>query len=267
MMNFGLVGAMGKMGKTIACLASSSDKLKLLVAIESSHNAHLNKKYGSLVGAEKYDFPLTTFDHLENVKIDGLIDFSSCASTLIAAVKAREKKIPLVIGTTGFSKTEREGIHQVSKEIPILLASNMSLGVNLLFWLVEKASHVLKDHSFDPEIIEIHHNQKKDAPSGTSRTLEEVILQQFNWSEGNLIHGRSGLLGSRDKKELGSHSLRGGDVVGEHSVYFFGEGERITLSHQATDRNIFASGALSALSFLGSQKPGLYTMRDVLALT
>ena len=266
-MNFALVGAMGKMGQSIAHLASSSHKLRLLVAIESVNNIHLNKQYSSLVGIEKYDFPLTTFDHLENVTIDGLIDFSSCASTLLSLEKAQEKNIPLVIGTTGFSQTEQDNIRQASKKIPILLASNMSLGVNLLFWLVEKASRVLKDYSFDPEIMEIHHNQKKDAPSGTSRTLEEVILQEFNWNKKSLIHGRSGLLGSRDKKELGSHSLRGGDVVGEHSVYFFGEGERLTLSHQATNREIFASGALNALLFLSSQKSGFYTMRDVLALT
>ena len=266
-MKFGLVGAMGRMGQTISCLANSSENLSLCAAIENSENIHLNKQYGSLVGIEKYDFPLATFDYLDSIELEGLIDFSSCASSLISLQKAQTKKIPLVIGTTGFNSKEREIIYKVSNDIPILLSSNMSLGVNLLFWLVEKASYVLKNYSFDPEIIEIHHNQKKDAPSGTSGTLEEIILQEFGWNQKRLIHGRFGLASPRKKEELGSHSLRGGDVVGEHSIYFFGEGERLTLSHQATNRNIFASGALNALLFLKPQKPGLYNMRDVLALT
>ncbi len=266
-MNFGLVGAMGKMGRTISHLSHSSKELQLNAAIERSDNPYIGEKYGSLINIQQYDFSLITSEELNKVNIEGLIDFSFPTSTLVILEKALEKKIPIVIGTTGFKQEEIKKINEASKQIPILLSSNMSLGVNLIFWLVKKASQVLKNYSFDPELIEIHHNQKKDAPSGTAKTLEEIILKEYGWDEKSLLRGRSGLLKARSEKELGSHSLRGGDVVGEHSTYFFGEGERITLSHQATDRNIFASGALNALIFLSSKNAGLYNMQDVLSLT
>ena len=263
-MKFGLVGAMGKMGQAIARLAASSENLELVFGVESPGHGQIKKRYGSLVGVEKYDFLLGTFDDLVAVPMDGLIDFSSPESTSMSLGKACEKQIPIVIGTTGLTEVHIQEVKKASQRIPVLLSSNMSLGVNLLFWLVEKASHVLKDHSFNPEIVEIHHNQKKDAPSGTARTLEEIILKEFSWDQNALVHGRLGMTGARREKELGSHALRGGDVVGEHSVYFFGEGERLELSHQATDRNIFASGALKALLALSSRKPGLYRMQDIL---
>ena len=268
-MNFGIIGAMGRMGQTIARLSVGLEKINLKAAIESEGSSYLEKNYGSLIGfteQNKFVFPLTTLDKIDEIDLDGLIDFSSPDSTLKVLEKAKEKKIPVVIGTTGFQANEIKKIEDFSKYIPVLFSSNMSLGVNLLFWLVQKASNILKNYEFDSEIMEIHHNQKKDAPSGTSVTLENIILNEFSWAKESVKHGRSGLVGKRPKKELGSFALRGGDVVGEHTVYFMGEGERIELTHRANNRNIFASGALHALIFVASQEPALYTMRDVLGL-
>ena len=271
-MKFAIIGAMGRMGQAIARLSLSSEKLTLVAAVEAEANLHSKKNYGSLIGVNseshqsELSFPLVTLDELRNIEIDGLIDFSSPESTLNSLQQAESRKIPIVIGTTGFQQDDIKNIQLSSENIPVLLSSNMSLGANLLFWLVEKASQVLKDHNFDPEIIEIHHNQKQDAPSGTAVTLEETILREFGWDEKSIQRGRSGLIGKRPKKELGSHSLRGGDVAGEHTVYFLGDGERIELTHRANNRNIFASGALQSLLFLSDKKSGLYHMKDLLNL-
>ena len=271
-MKFAIIGAMGRMGQAIAHLSLSLDELTLVAAVEKEESLHVKKNYGSLIGLtnethrNQLSFPLITLNELNNMDVDGLIDFSSPESTLNSLQQAESKKIPIVMGTTGFQPNDIQKIQSASQNIPVLLSSNMSLGANLLFWLVQKASQVLKSYNFDPEIMEIHHNQKKDAPSGTAVTLEKTILHEFGWDEKTIQYGRSGLIGKRSQKELGSHALRGGDVAGEHTVYFLGDGERIELTHRANNRNIFASGALQSLIFLSAQKPGLYHMKDVLNL-
>jgi 4-hydroxy-tetrahydrodipicolinate reductase len=196
-----------------------------------------------------------------------VIDFSSHAATngLVKLCAASGKG--MVIGTTGHTPEERETIHIAAKIIPIVLASNFSTGVNVLFWLTAHAAKVLgKD--FDREIVEMHHRYKKDSPSGTARRLAEIISQSRNLDLAQVArHGREGADVMRQVEEVGIHSVRGGDVVGDHTVIFASEGERLELTHKASSRETFALGALRAAQWLVEQKPGLYDMQDVLGLT
>ena len=196
---------------------------------------------------------------------DVVIDFSSHEATAPLAAMAAQHKTPLVIGTTGHDDAERAAILAYQEHLPIVWAGNFSLGVNLLFFLAERVAATLPI-SYHPEIVEMHHRMKKDAPSGTAENLVEAILRGRSWSSDSVKHGRSGITGERPDEEIGVHALRGGEVVGEHSVHFAGPGERLELKHQATDRRIFAEGALVAASWLLDQKPGLYNMQDVLGL-
>ena len=170
---------------------------------------------------------------------------------------------PLVIGTTGHSDGERERLRTMATAVPTIWAGNYSVGVNLLFHLTQLTSSVL-DEGYDAEVIEMHHRMKKDAPSGTAARLYEIILEERGLGLEALRHGRSGITGERTRTEVGIHALRGGDVVGDHTVLFAGMGERIELVHRASDRRIFAAGALRAARWALSQAPGLYDMQDVL---
>jgi 4-hydroxy-tetrahydrodipicolinate reductase len=174
--------------------------------------------------------------------------------------------VPVVVGTTGFTPEQRKELEAMSGTIPLIIASNMAIGVNVLFALVEQAARALAPHGFDPEVMEIHHNLKKDSPSGTAVTIKEILLRSYGFSEDAVLYGREGMIGERKKQELGVMALRGGDVVGDHTAYFLGYGERIEIKHQATNRDTFAAGALAALRFLQGKPPGLYSMKDVLGL-
>ena len=194
---------------------------------------------------------------------DIAIDFSFHGFTpeLLNAAVAQGK--PLVIGTTGHSAEERAAIAEAAKRIPIVFASNFSVGVNTLFWLTRKATRILKD--YDIEIVEMHHHHKLDAPSGTARTLAEVVCAETGLDyEKDVMHGREGLVGARPQRQIGMHSLRGGDVVGDHTVMFATDGERVELTHKASSRMTFASGAVRAALWLTGKPAALYTMQDVL---
>jgi 4-hydroxy-tetrahydrodipicolinate reductase len=171
-----------------------------------------------------------------------------------------------VIGTTGHSNEERASIDETSKSLPVVLSPNFSVGVNALFWLTRKAAEMLGD-DFDLEITEAHHRLKKDAPSGTAKKLAEILceVRKLDYAK-NVAHGREGLIGERPGKEIGVHSIRGGDVVGDHTVMFAGRGERFELTHQASSRETFASGALRAAHWVVGKSPDLYSMADVLGL-
>jgi 4-hydroxy-tetrahydrodipicolinate reductase len=197
---------------------------------------------------------------------DVVVDFSFHEATAgIAAVCAEHGK-PLVIGTTGHTAEEKAQSAKHQAHIPIVWASNYSTGVNVLFWLTRKAAEVLGP-GFDLEVIEMHHRFKKDAPSGTAATLAEILAQVRGWPlEQALRHGRRGITGERTATEIGMHSLRGGDVVGDHTVIFAAAGERLELSHRASSREAFAQGALRAAQWVVRQPPGLYDMQDVLGL-
>jgi 4-hydroxy-tetrahydrodipicolinate reductase len=197
---------------------------------------------------------------------DVVVDFSSHRATSSFATLCAEHQKAMVIGTTGHSPDERSLIARLSAQVPIVFSSNFSTGVNTLFWLTRKAAEILGP-GFDLEVVEMHHHFKQDAPSGTAKTLAEILAgvrrQQLDQV---LRHGRSGIVGPRTAEEIGIHSLRGGDVVGDHTVIFAGIGERLELTHRAGSRETLANGALRAAEWVVRQKPGLYDMQDVLGL-
>jgi 4-hydroxy-tetrahydrodipicolinate reductase len=197
---------------------------------------------------------------------DVVIDFSFHNATGAIAKLCADRGKALVIGTTGHSEPQRAEILALVKQVPIVWASNYSTGVNALFWLTRKAAEILGP-DFDLEVIEMHHRMKKDAPSGTAATLGEILAEVRGLqTKEALRHGREGIVGERTKNEIGMHSLRGGDVVGDHTVMFSNLGERLELTHKASSRDTFANGALRAALWVVKQKPGLYTMQDVLGL-
>lgn len=199
------------------------------------------------------------------MEADIAIDFSSHEATAPLVAAAAKLGKPVVIGTTGHNEAEQKTILQHTASIPIVWAGNFSLGVNLLFYLAEKVSATLPI-SYHPEIVEMHHRHKKDAPSGTAENLVQAVLRGRAWSAESVNHGRSGITGERADEEIGVHALRGGEVVGEHNLIFAGPGERLELKHQATDRRIFAEGSIVAARWLLDQEAGLYSMQDVLGL-
>jgi 4-hydroxy-tetrahydrodipicolinate reductase len=196
---------------------------------------------------------------------DVVIDFShhSATARLIEAAAAQRKA--LVIGTTGHAADEKARLLAAAARVPTVWAGNFSVGVNLLFALTARAASVLGD-DYDAELVEMHHRHKKDAPSGTAARLLELILEARKLRPDALRHGRSGITGERTRQEVGVHALRGGDVIGDHTVIFASEGERLELTHKASNRAIFAQGALRAAQWVVRQKPGVYDMQDVLGL-
>lgn len=207
-------------------------------------------------------------DSLEDalVKCDAVIDFTThhFSSELVAACLKHRKA--LVIGTTGHTAEEREQIQEASRTIPLVLAPNFSVGVNTLFWLTRQAARILGE-PFDLEVVEMHHRMKTDSPSGTARRLVEILCEETNVSyDKDTRHGRFGDVGARTKKEIGVHALRGGDVVGDHTVVFANVGERVELTHKASSRDTFANGAVRAAKWLAGKPAGIYDMQDVLGL-
>lgn len=198
---------------------------------------------------------------------DCVIDFTVHTFTreLIEAALRHHK--PLVIGTTGHTSEEKALIESAARNLPIVHASNFSVGVNALFWLTRQAARVLTQDRFDLEVIEMHHRHKIDSPSGTARTLLEILNQATGTNyDADVAHGRVGNIGPRKAKEIGMHTLRGGDVVGDHTVMFAADGERVELTHKASSRLTFANGAVRAALWLKDQPAGLYDMQDVLGL-
>jgi 4-hydroxy-tetrahydrodipicolinate reductase len=198
---------------------------------------------------------------------EAVIDFTLPILTDELIATAVEKKVALVIGTTGHSDEQKNAIREASKTIPIVHASNFSTGVNLLFHLTRKAASILGNETFDIEVTEMHHRHKVDAPSGTARTLLDIINEETQTSyEDDVAHGREGNVGPRPKGEIGMHTLRGGDVVGDHTVMFAADGERFELTHKASSRMTFATGSVRAALWLRGKEAGLYDMQDVLGL-
>jgi len=197
---------------------------------------------------------------------DVVVDFSFHNATLgVAKLCARHRKA-LVVGTTGHGPEDKAAITSLAAQIPMVMASNYSTGVNTLFWLTRKAAEILGP-GFDLEVVEMHHRLKKDAPSGTAATLLEILAGVRKLQLDQVLrHGRKGITGERTDSEIGIHALRGGDVVGDHTVIFAADGERVELTHKASSRDTFANGALRAAAWVVRQQPGLHTMQDVLGL-
>jgi 4-hydroxy-tetrahydrodipicolinate reductase len=199
-------------------------------------------------------------------KADAVIDFSLHSATPGVVELCAKNKKAVVIGTTGHSDVEKKAITSHQQSIPMVWASNFSTGVNTLFWLTRKAAEILGP-GFDLEVVEMHHRMKKDAPSGTAKTLAEILAEVRKLQLDQAArHGRTGIVGERTSSEIGIHSIRGGDVVGDHTVIFANAGERLELTHKASSRDTFANGALRAALWLVKQKPGIYDMQDVLGL-
>lgn len=255
-------GAGGRMGQKVISLVAENDDCDLTCALEDSGHAKIGIDAGEFVGAGHLGIPL---GYELSKDVDVLIDFSAPQATLDRARECVQNGIAMVIGTTGFSADERSELEETAaQKVPVLIAPNMGLGVNLLFGLVGEVARALGE-DYDVEIIETHHRRKKDAPSGTAGKLAENICEAQGWDPDDaVVYGREGLTGERPSNQLGIHAVRGGGVVGEHTVIFAAEGERIELTHRAQGRDLFAQGAVRAALFLADQPAGLYDMEDVL---
>jgi len=247
-----ICGALGRMGRMVAAEIEGEKDLELAGAVEAPGVE------GSLLGVD-------VTDSLDDVigGCDVVVDFTNPEAALEHIDTGAEAGVPLVVGTTGLSEKQLERARAAASRTALLVTPNMSVGVNLMFETVERMARALKD--FDAEIIEIHHNRKKDSPSGTASRLADVIERARPGLE--RMHGRQGILGARRPDELGIHSLRGGDVVGEHTVIFAGEGERLEITHRAHSRRTFARGAIRAVRFIVGKPAGIYSMADVLGLS
>lgn len=257
-------GALGRMGRRIIELSLQDQEVKVVGGVEHP-DCIPSIDLGEAIGqGELKGVPLTS--RLEELlpSCDVVIEFSGNTTAAVGHTKlATLDGKAVVIGTTGFTSQELSEIEEASKTAPVLFSPNMSLGVNLLFKLVETAARVLKDKNFDVEVVEIHHRFKKDAPSGTAVKLAQILKESAQLDK--VIYGREGE-SPRKEGELGVFAVRGGDVVGDHTVYFLGFGERIELTHRASSRDTFAKGALEAAKWIKGKKPGMYTMFDVLNL-
>ncbi len=236
-------GARGRMGQTLIACAAQDPALQVSASVD-----------------EGDDFAAAL------VQCDAAIDFTHAPVTVGAAIACATIGKPLVIGTTGHDDAQRAAIAEAATKIPVVFAPNFSVGVNTLFWLTRKAAEILGP-DFDLEVVEMHHRLKKDSPSGTARRLAEILAEVRELSYARDVrHGREGMVGERTATEIGMHAVRGGDVVGDHTVIYANIGERVELTHKASSRDTFANGALRAAKWAATQSPGLYDMQDVLGL-
>ncbi len=260
-------GAAGRMGRMLVAQIVQNDKMVLSGATEMAGSPFIGQDAGLVAGVQETGVKIT--DDLEACLVvsDAVIAFTAPAATMELAPKAADCNVSMVIGTTGLSADQKAELKALADNgAKIVFAPNMSVGVNLLFALCDKVARLLGD-DYDIEVVEMHHNQKKDAPSGTAARLGEILCNARGLSyEKDTRHGRVGLPGARPKNEIGMHSLRGGDVVGDHTVIFATSGERIELTHKASSRETFAKGAVRAVLFLEDAPSGLYDMQDVLHL-
>jgi len=258
-------GAAGRMGTRIIALLQESSGLRLAGAIEAAGHPALGQDAGEVAGVGRRDVTITA-ETAALTRDRVLVEFSAPEATLEHLRLASANGARAVIGTTGFSQAQRQEIAALATRVPIMLASNMSVGVTVALKLLPLMARALGD-DYDVEISEIHHRFKKDAPSGTALSMAEVVAEALGRDLAKVaVHGRQGLPGERPRKEIGVLSLRSGDVVGEHTVSFGSLGERLELTHRAHSRDTFARGALRAVRWIGDRPPGLYSMADVLGL-
>ncbi|WP_301099412.1 4-hydroxy-tetrahydrodipicolinate reductase [Otariodibacter sp.] len=265
-LRIGIVGAGGRMGRQLIQAVTQADGVELGAAFERKGSSLVGADAGELAGIGQIDVKVS--DDLESQlnQFDLLIDFTRPEGTLahIAICEAHHKA--MVIGTTGFDDAGKQAIQSASKKIAIVFASNYSVGVNLVFKLLEKAAKVMGEYS-DIEVIEAHHRHKVDAPSGTALSMGEHIAKTLGRNlKTHGVFAREGIIGERKRDEIGFSTIRAGDVVGEHSVWFADEGERVEISHKASSRMTFAKGAVRAAKWLKDKKAGLFDMTDVLDL-
>jgi len=266
MVRIAVAGAMGRMGSRIAALSQEYESVRLTAVFEKEGHKDVGKDIGSLYGLGNTGIILQ--DSVEKVLeiADVVVDFTHTGSTLEHLKIASSKGKAMVVGTTGFTKEQLGEVWTLTRHIPCVMASNMSLGVNLLLRILQDVARVLGDE-YDIEIIEAHHRMKKDAPSGTAIKMAQVIADTLNRKLDEVaVYARKGMIGERKKKEIGIQTVRAGDIVGEHTVLFGGLGERIEITHKASSRDTFARGALKAALWVHNKPAGLYDMQDVLGL-
>ena len=265
-MKLAIMGASGRMGQALTRAVQDIDGCVVAGGTEQSGSAAIGRDVAEIAGLEPCGAVITD-DVLELfTRVDGVLDFTVPAATVDFAMLAAQARIPHIIGTTGFDAGQDDRLQAASRHCPMVKAGNMSLGVNLLTALTQKVSAIL-DESFDIEIVEMHHRHKVDAPSGTALMLGEAAARGRDIDlEQKSVRSRDGHTGARQPGDIGFATLRGGSVVGDHSVVFAGEGERIVLTHKAEDRQIFARGAVKAALWAKGKPPGLYSMIDVLGL-
>lgn len=264
MVRLAVAGAAGRMGSRIIALAQADERFEVVCALEAAGHPKIAKDAGELAGLGPIGLKLQ--DRLAN-DFEVLIDFTLPAGTMHWLTVCLAYKRPIVIGTTGHSAEQLVDIEKASARIPVLQASNMSVGVNLMFKLAGQMAAALGD-DYDVEIIESHHRFKVDAPSGTALTLRDEIVRATGRDvERDVIYGRQGHTGQRPPRQIGMHALRVGDTVGEHEVHFGALGETLTIKHSAHTRDTFVKGALRAAEWLTRKPAGYYDMNDVLALS
>jgi 4-hydroxy-tetrahydrodipicolinate reductase len=262
-----ITGAGGRMGRTLIEASQAGEDLELVAAIEHPESTLLGMDAGEMAGVGSLGVPIEAA--LESVLgvFDVAIDFTRPEAALSNLAVCRKHDKRLVIGTTGLSGAQRREVETAARDIAIVLAPNMSEGVNLCLKLLDTAARVLGD-TVDIEVIEAHHRYKADAPSGTALRMGEVIARALHRDLSKCaIYGRHGRTGERDRKAIGFETIRAGDIVGEHTVIFAGLGERVEISHKASSRLTFANGALRAARWIINQRRGLFDMQDVLGLT
>ena len=266
MINIAVTGAAGRMGRSLINACQQSKSCQLSAAIEHDGNPLIGGDAGDIVGIGTLG--VTLVDNIADIadQFDVLIDFSSPEATLSNLTFCVANNKSIVIGTTGFSDEQKQHISDAAKNISVMFAPNMSVGVNLCFKLLDIAARVLDD-DVDIEIIEAHHRHKVDAPSGTALRMGEVVADALGRNlEECAVYGREGISGERDRKTIGFETIRAGDIVGDHTVMFAAEGERVEITHKASSRMTFANGAVRAAIWLQDQEAGLYDMQDVLGL-
>ncbi len=244
-------GCNGKMGRIITRLVEGMEDIEIVAGIDALDSVVVNK------------YPVYRNINLCGVKADVIIDFAVAGALDMLLDYALTNKTPIVLCTTGLNEEQIKRVEDASKKIPILRSANMSLGINLLMKLVRDAARTLEPAGFDIELVEKHHNQKLDAPSGTALALADSINDELG-NKYNYVYDRSQRRQARDSKEIGISAVRGGTIVGDHDVIFAGEDEVITISHSAYSRAVFGKGAIAAAKFLAGKEPGLYTMSDVI---
>lgn len=264
--HIGVNGACGRMGQRIIQLAHDDKSLHIVAALEPPGHPHLGRDIGEVVGIGPIGVHVA--DHVPAEKrIEAMIDFSAPAGTMTVLPLCVDRRIPLVVATTGHTAEEKRQIEAAAHQTAILFSPNLSLVVNILFKLVREAALAVKGKGFDVEIIERHHRFKHDAPSGTAlhfaRIIQEALADTGNMP---LRHGREGIIGERPPNEIGMHSIRAGDNVGEHTIVFSTLGETMELVHKGHTRDAYVRGALQAAKFLAGKGPGRYSMEDVLGL-
>ena len=259
----GIVGVPGRMAARVVALIAEEPALQLAVALGRADDPMLGKDSGEAVGAGKNGVPIEAFLPAHFARADVWLEFAHASATDATIAAARQAKKPLLVCTTGLEPKTLRALRAAAADIPVMHAANTSLGVAVLNAALRLCVQALGE-SYVAEVVELHHDKKKDAPSGTAMRLVETIKDARG---GKTVTGRDGIVGERKREEIGVFAVRGGNVIGEHTVYLFGENDRIELTHRAASRDLFATGALRTVAWLAGRAAGLYTIEDSLGLT